>query len=36
MQNYTMKDDKIVNHLCGRFKEIVNGLHTIEEQVKIL
>ncbi|XP_074557046.1 uncharacterized protein LOC141813034 [Curcuma longa] len=34
LQNLTMKENETVSELHGRFKEILNGLHTVDERVE--
>ena len=34
LQNLTMKENENVSELHGRFKEIINGLHSIDEHVE--
>ncbi|XP_074569703.1 uncharacterized protein LOC141826360 [Curcuma longa] len=34
LQNLSMKDNETVSELHGRFKEIVNGLHSVNEHIE--
>ncbi|XP_074560181.1 uncharacterized protein LOC141816265, partial [Curcuma longa] len=34
LQNLSMKENETVSELHGRFKEILNGLHTVDEKVE--
>ncbi|XP_074575241.1 uncharacterized protein LOC141831737 [Curcuma longa] len=34
LQNLSMKESETVSELHGRFKEILNGLHTVDEKVE--